>query len=448
MRNLFFIFLFAGLLACKENDPDHSASNTINEALYNEWGASKEQIIGNLIPRSFSEEGVDVITVTLSDFNTTIGYQFKEGKLCATLIKSNSVKYDFHTSYNSTSYLGDLGAWSVHADISRNTLVYVNNQMDSDDNHSSIVGFAPILSDCYDNLSSIQVTTGRASAISYFSAVVSGSVMGFSESCETGIVYGKSSSSLETKGSRITSDKHDIFSITLSNLSNNTTYYYKAYLKDTDGYFYGELQSFKTLKATSGELNGHTWVDLGLPSGLKWATMNVGANYEADYREWYAWGMTRTTNSYGTSFYDYYDSMTIPTNISGTSYDVARQKWGSSWRIPTFLEFKELYDNCTFEWTTLSGNHGGLFTGPNGNTIFMPAAGGIGPMYSNGSLVKYADEKGVYWSASMAYRQNGNMANYFYFSSTGASLTTTILGSRTNNYTNAFNGMQIRPVTD
>ncbi len=452
MRRLYTYIILTSIVAvvygCKENNPDTRTTSAINEALYNDWGASKERVIGNLIPIPFNEEESDLITVNLSDISTTIGYHFSEGKLCATIVVSESAKYDYHKLYNGAVLLGIIGSWSVYAHSSSNTLIYEKHVSLNEDKQLNITGFAPILSDSYNNLPSITVTTGSASSISYNTATVSGRTVGYSEQCETGILYGKTSSSLETQGSKYISNKHDEFSLNLSNLSDNTTYYYKAYLKEADGYYYGELRSFKTLKATTGEMNGHSWVDLGLPSGLRWATSNVGANYDADYREWYAWGMTRTTSSYGTSFYDYYGSTSIPSNISGTDYDVARKKWGGSWRIPTFSEFKELKENCSFEWTTRSGHKGALFTGPNGNTIFLPAAGGIGPMYSNPSQVMYDEEKGNYWSATLAYRDNGNMAKYVYFNSSGVTLYSTFLGSTQENYINAFNGMQIRPVTN
>ena len=145
----------------------------------------------------------------------------------------------------------------------------------------------------------------------------------------------------------------------------------------------------------TGTLNGHDWVDLGLPSGLKWATCNVGASSPKGYGNYYAWGETSTKSSYD------YDNCTTNrkemSDIGGNAaYDVARNQWGSNWRLPTHAEFQELIDNCTWEWTTQSGVNGYKVTGKvNGESIFLPAAG-----YRDGTSPKYAGSRGEYWSSS------------------------------------------------
>ena len=121
-------------------------------------------------------------------------------------------------------------------------------------------------------------------------------------------------------------------------------------------------------------------IDLGLPSGTKWAPWNVGASKPEDYGGYYAWGETEEKDVYDWSTYIYCDGSgetchDIGTNIAGTKYDVARIKWGGSWTMPTQDQVNELLDNCTSEWTTVSGVNGCKFTGPNGNSIFIPSAG-------------------------------------------------------------------------
>ena len=121
-------------------------------------------------------------------------------------------------------------------------------------------------------------------------------------------------------------------------------------------------------------INGHEYVDLSLPSGLKWATCNIGASRPEDYGDYYAWGEIQTKSEYTEE-----NSLTSGKdigNISGNSrYDAARMQWGSSWRLPTQTEFQELIDQCTWEWTTEGGHNGMRVTGPNGHSIFLPAAG-------------------------------------------------------------------------
>lgn len=197
-----------------------------------------------------------------------------------------------------------------------------------------------------------------------------------------------------------------------------------------------------TVKSSEYEHNGHGYVDLGLPSGTKWATCNVGATKPEYYGEFYAFGETSTKSSYTTSNYKYGSNPNIPYNIQGTSYDVAHAKWGGNWVMPTFTQIKELVDNCTFVWTSVNGVYGGKFIGPNGNSIFMPAGG----CYNSG---KYINEGtyGCYWSSIMAYRQNWGECECFSFNSGKVFLyTTTITGTTRNNFSNGSDGKLVRPV--
>ena len=136
----------------------------------------------------------------------------------------------------------------------------------------------------------------------------------------------------------------------------------------------------------------HEYVDLGLPSGLLWATCNVGANTPEECGDYFAWGETTTKSSYTEDNYTYSSN---PTTLP-SSADAATANWGYGWRMPTYDELNELQSNCTVTWTTQSGVNGRLFTGPNGNSIFLPAAG-----FRNGSELNYAGSYGLYWSSSL-----------------------------------------------
>lgn len=118
-------------------------------------------------------------------------------------------------------------------------------------------------------------------------------------------------------------------------------------------------------------------INLGLPSGIRWASCNVRATRPEEYGGLFGWGETevRTSSDWGTytrcggnenTCYD------LGRNIAGTKYDVARVEWGGQWQIPSKKQVDELRDNCSFEWTTLQGVEGGRLTGPNGNSIFLP----------------------------------------------------------------------------
>ena len=148
-------------------------------------------------------------------------------------------------------------------------------------------------------------------------------------------------------------------------------------------------------------------VDLGL--SVKWASCNVGATQPWEYGGYYAWGETEEKSDYSLSTYkycngtstsmtkyctnSYYGTVDNKTTLEPTD-DVATVKWGGAWRMPTKAEKDELRNNCTWTWTTLNGVNGYRVTGPNGNSIFLPAAG-----YRYGTLVLNQGSLGYYWSS-------------------------------------------------
>ena len=151
------------------------------------------------------------------------------------------------------------------------------------------------------------------------------------------------------------------------------------------------------LSEPSGTINGHDYVDLGL--SVKWATCNVGASQPHGYGNYYAWGETSTKSEYTSD-----NSRTYGKNMSDISgnatYDVARSNWGGSWRMPTEDEMEELEDKCTWTWTSQSGVNGYKVTGPNGNRIFLPAAGDcLGLSRHN------VGKLGSYWSSTPYYSE-------------------------------------------
>ena len=140
-------------------------------------------------------------------------------------------------------------------------------------------------------------------------------------------------------------------------------------------------------------------INLGLPSGTKWACCNVGAKAPEEYGDYYAWGETVTKSKFTWDTYQYGhstdDLVNIGSEIAGTKYDVATVKWGASWRMPTFGQYSELMRNCKGEWTSKNGVYGCKLTGPNGGTIFLPATG----RKTDNGLWR-GGERGFYWSSS------------------------------------------------
>ena len=152
-------------------------------------------------------------------------------------------------------------------------------------------------------------------------------------------------------------------------------------------------------------------VDLGLPSGTLWATCNIGANNPEEYGDYFAWGETEPKNYYDWSTYKWCNgtNRTLTKYCDNSSYgtvdyktvldledDAAYVNWGESWRMPTEEQMEELMVKCTWTWTTINGVKGNLVTGPNGNTIFLPAAG----LRSNGSLTSVGTY-GYYWTRTL-----------------------------------------------
>ncbi len=143
---------------------------------------------------------------------------------------------------------------------------------------------------------------------------------------------------------------------------------------------------------TSNKINGHEYEDLGL--SVKWATCNIGASSSSDYGNYYAWGETETKSDYSSSNNVTYGKEMG--DIAGNpEYDAATAHWGSSWRLPTYGEITELRSKCKWSWATQGGHNGYKITGPNGNSIFLPAAG-----FYEGASLNSVGEGGYYWSAT------------------------------------------------
>ena len=248
------------------------------------------------------------------------------------------------------------------------------------------------------------VRTLEAGSVTEESAVLSGEVSGISGSssdCRYGFFYGTSSvPSVGGQEIRVGSNGDGCYTYSLSGLKDNTTYYYCAYLLVDGQYTYGDVRSFTTEKKKD-EITPGQIVDLGL--SVKWAGWNVGASSPEEYGGYYAWGELYEKSDYDWDTYQYrgqknYECIFIGNDISGTQYDVARAQWGGSWRIPTLAECQELLDKCTWTWTTYNGVAGKKVTGPNGNSIFLPAAG-----CRRDTSVDDQGSHGGYWSGTLYY---------------------------------------------
>lgn len=174
-------------------------------------------------------------------------------------------------------------------------------------------------------------------------------------------------------------------------------------------------------------------IDLGLPSGTRWACCNVGAKKPEDYGGCYAWGETETKSTYDWKTYKFYrnkELVSIGSDIAGTQYDVAHVKWGGTWVMPSESQIKELLDSCHHEMTWVNGVKGIKFTSKsNGMSIFLPNMGGRYSHDLSGSC-------GYFWS-STPDSEFSRDAVYLYFSSGRAGWF----------YDLRCNGFAVRPVS-
>ncbi len=183
------------------------------------------------------------------------------------------------------------------------------------------------------------------------------------------------------------------------------------------------LASFKIEKDEEGD-----WVDLGLPSGTVWATRNVGASSPEGYGDYFAWGETEPKsyydwNTYKWSYYEngylkfskyntdsYYGAVDNKTELD-PSDDAACAHYPGG-RMPSLEQILELLDNCTWQWTLRNGVNGQLVTGPNGNTLFLPAAGYRWRESHGGS-------GGDYWSRTLDSSRPGCACSLYFLDSGG-----------------------------
>ena len=175
-------------------------------------------------------------------------------------------------------------------------------------------------------------------------------------------------------------------------------------------------------------------IDLGL--SVKWASWNIGASKPEEYGSYFSWGETSPKSNYAWNTYKFgnppskYNSTDNKKTLD-SSDDAAVVLWGGKWRMPTNAEEKELYEKCKWTYTKKNGINGYQVTGPNGNTIFLPAAG----LYDGNNTLYGANNIGWYWSSTSS---RDNYALGFYL--TSSSVTYTDVGH------DKCDGHVIRPV--
>ena len=283
------------------------------------------------------------------------------------------------------------------------------------------------------NNSDVKVTTYTPQDITATTAICGGDVIviqGLALS-QLGICWSENHNPTVEDSFLSTTNWNEPFVCTIYGLNPNTKYYVRAYALRGLEYYYGEEKSLTTEEGeNNGTYNGHDYIDLGLPSGTLWATCNVGANTPEEYGDYFAWGETEAKANYFWDTYKYcyftingceltkycsdstygYNGFTDDLITLQPADDAATANWGDGWCTPTPVQWLELKNNTTVEWTTQNGILGCLFTASNGNVLFLPAANVNG----NGFLI-YLNDCGGYWSSSLKEASPLSAWSFFFF---------------------------------
>ena len=347
---------------------------------------------------------------TMNDFRTSDGGGIG-------LFNSNMSELEDSTTYYVRAYAVNSAGTTYGNEISFTTLAIDDDDDDDDDDDENEILLPTVL------VLSVEDITEN-------SAVSGGEVTsdGGAEVTARGVCW--STSQNPTIEDAFSNDGTGIgaYSSNLTDLNDYTTYYVRAYATNSEGTTYGEEISFTTLD--DGFINGYEYVDLGLPSGVKWATLNVGATAPTERGGVFAWGELEAKAEYLESNCTTYG---LNFDISGNpEYDAARAQWGGTWRMPTREEYDELLNNCTWEWEVQNGVGGKKVTGPNGNYIFMPITG-----YQYGTSY-YMEDFGYYWTSTPVDSYENLSFDFFFDMEYNLSI----------GWDDRCYGQYIRPVTD
>ena len=338
--------------------------------------------------------------------------------------RNNDGEYENYGQYWSSTTLDD-SSYPYSAYFLSFSSQYIGKGQATRNNLFSV---RPVL---YDN-QNIKVITETATEIGISTATLWGHVETdtFGGVGIVGFIYSNQGDPRIYGGTTVTAEFHNDYSngrfyATISDLIEESNYYFVAfYQTGKDHIHYGEVLSFTTIKKqiisylTCPDDNHPHLIDLGLPSGTKWACCNVGATKPEDDGGYYAWGETSEKDIYNVDTYKWREGTKItkyctrpdngPANYYGNddnrtilepTDDAATSNWGLPWHMPTKEQFEELIENTTSEKITIdwwNNIYGRVFTGNNGGKIILPAARGCLPNRPSGR-----NETGLYWSSSL-----------------------------------------------
>lgn len=261
--------------------------------------------------------------------------------------------------------------------------------------------FTPTDSTNYNSTSgsvSGSVTIAKASRTISFTSYPSSLEIGSSSNLAASVSAGSNEGTIS-----FSSSNSNVASVSGSTVTGVSKGICTIYASISEGTNYLSASTSYTLSVTRVVPSG--CVDLDLPSGLFWATMNIGANSVDEVGMYFSWG--DISGHYAGDGYDFstanYRHFNIKDDLTSQD-DAAYNILGSNWRMPTKEDFQELYNNCTSSWTSYNGISGRLFTSKiNGNTLFIPVSGSWeGTSIIDGTSVVYLWSSS-YYSSGQAY---------------------------------------------
>lgn len=271
-------------------------------------------------------------------------------------------------------------------------------------------------------LTNARATTGDATHVGANRITLAGSLADFPADAESGImVSGVAGTENVRAGVRVATVPKDSYTVEVEGLMPGTTYYYVAYLDLGAGLVYGDVKSFTTDTQTFDLDND--LVDLGLST--KWAKYNVGASSESEIGGLFGFGdMTGFNTSLDPAQY-------ASADVYKTALDVAYKAFEGKVTMPTIAEFEELFTLCSKEWMEVDGVSGYKLTGPNGNSIFLPAAGSRTQAVAEG-----VGTEGYYLSGSINSSDSRFAMSYHFNAGAGRRTTTPV-----------YQALAVRPVS-
>jgi len=345
---------------------ENEVEKTLNSATF-EWGISKEKVKKHM-------DGYSLVTSQDNDFlmfsnkgkTRFISYKFKNDSLYSTLILMPQMAEDADLGniLKGYSFVGELDDTNVYQNNSKNTLVCAY-EVEKDGTMYQAVGFTPINSTVISTLSPVVVTTGEADEIKYSSVSLSGNISGVTAKVKVGVYYDTDrtlpSSSRKTK----TANALDDFTIQITGLTEQTTYYYQMYAVIDNIYYYGDTKTFTTAKDIKYQV-GDLYPNSASPIGVVFYTASSGRTGKIvsfDYETDLAWD----TNGENSNSASCLDATNGANNIMPENSPVA--KWvanhGTGWYCPSRGELVTLNSNLSKVNSTLSskgyGNHQGLY---------------------------------------------------------------------------------------